>query len=779
MRRIYLNDGWIFYPVWNDTCIRTSVAAEGQKVRLPHTTALMPYNYGDCNDYEKVCGYVRMLPIPEAFAGKDLWLIFEGVGHTAEVFVNGQSVARHYCGYTAFQVNIAPYIRLGCENRIAVKADSRESQDIPPFGGVIDYMTYGGIYRDVYLEVRDPAHIEDVFIRTRNQRTGAGPLLLSGAARLLLSVRLSREAFAAAGGTPALDGYIQVSVFDTNDNCVGVTRQSLSRLQKKQTVLSENSAKAPKAQDFETNMSRTATLKLRFDQIHYWDVEQPVLYFAEVLLCRRGGKIIDERRVRFGFRDIDFREDGFYLNGRRLKLLGLNRHQSFPYIGYAAPRSMQRLDAELLKHELGVNAVRTSHYPQSQHFIDRCDELGLLVFTEIPGWEYVGSRRWQSIAVNNVREMITQYRNHPSIILWGVRVNESDDRDDLYIKTNQMARRMDPARFTGGVRCKKNSSFLEDVYTYNDFSYDGLGPALLAPKKAAGRSCPYVVSEHTGHMYPAKMFDDEAQRLEHALRHARVLEAAFADTSIAGSFGWCMFDYQTHEQFGSGDGICYHGVMDMFRNPKLAAALYASQGGRGVCELASSVAPGDYAGTRPGSLWIFTDCDCVKAYREDVFLGEFYPDRTYFLHLPHPPVEIPADVLYGKKRSWGFGAAAFYFDFIKNGRLCRRIVRRPAKKAYLDVWCSHTHLIEKDSYDMALLRIRAVDARGLLLPYYNEPVRIKASGPVKIVGPETISLKGGCFGTIVRTLGGSGAAKVTLFSGHMEPVEIYMNVSVK
>ena len=163
-----------------------------------------------------------------------------------------------------------------------------------------------------------------------------------------------------------------------------------------------------------------------------------------------------------------------------------------------------------------------------------------------------------------------------------------------------MARRMDPARFTGGVRCKKNSSFLEDVYTYNDFSYDGLGPALLAPKKAAGRSCPYVVSEHTGHMYPAKMFDDEAQRLEHALRHARVLEAAFADTSIAGSFGWCMFDYQTHEQFGSGDGICYHGVMDMFRNPKLAAALYASQGGRGVCELASSVAPGDYAGTRPG-----------------------------------------------------------------------------------------------------------------------------------------------------------------------------------
>ena len=94
-------------------------------------------------------------------------------------------------------------------------------------------------------------------------------------------------------------------------------------------------------------------------------------------------------------------------------------------------------DADILKNELGLNAVRTSHYPQSHHFIDRCDELGLLVFTEIPGWQNIGDDEWKEQAVVNTREMVTQYRNHPSIILWGVRINESVDCDELYLRTNK------------------------------------------------------------------------------------------------------------------------------------------------------------------------------------------------------------------------------------------------------------------------------------------------------------------------------------------------------
>lgn len=161
-----------------------------------------------------------------------------------------------------------------------------------------------------------------------------------------------------------------------------------------------------------------------------WEPENPHLYEIRTSLWKNG-EMIDARVDITGFREAGFRKDGFYLNGKKLRLRGLNRHQSYPYVGYAAPASMQIFDADILKKELGVNAVRTSHYPQSQDFIRRCDEIGLLVFTEFPGWQHIGDEEWKRQAVQNLKEMIVQYRNHPSIILWGVRINESQD-DDVF-----------------------------------------------------------------------------------------------------------------------------------------------------------------------------------------------------------------------------------------------------------------------------------------------------------------------------------------------------------
>lgn len=161
------------------------------------------------------------------------------------------------------------------------------------------------------------------------------------------------------------------------------------------------------------------------------------------------------------------------MNGRKIKLLGLNRHQSYPYVGYAMPKRAQRRDADVLKEELGLNMVRTSHYPQSRHFLDRCDEIGLLVFEEIPGWQHIGGEAWKEQAVRDVEDMIIRDRNHPSIVIWGVRINESQDDHDLYTRTNELARKLDPTRATGGVRYIVGSELLEDVYTINDFVHDG------------------------------------------------------------------------------------------------------------------------------------------------------------------------------------------------------------------------------------------------------------------------------------------------------------------
>ena len=152
------------------------------------------------------------------------------------------------------------------------------------------------------------------------------------------------------------------------------------------------------------------------------------------------------------------------------------------------------------------------------------------------------------------------------------------------METNRTAHELDDSRCTGGVRNFPGSRLLEDVYTYNDFVHCGWNKGC-EPKSAvtSDPEKPYLVTEYCGHIFPTKPFDDETHRTAHALRHARVLNDIAAQPDIAGSFGWCMFDYNTHREFGSGDNVCWHGVMDMFRNPKPAASARSPAGPGCIC----------------------------------------------------------------------------------------------------------------------------------------------------------------------------------------------------
>ena len=217
----------------------------------------------------------------------------------------------------------------------------------------------------------------------------------------------------------------------------------------------------------------TTKITVKFDNltdIELWSLDYPVRYGLGTALHFSDGSVDDNGAFPFGFREARFKDEGFYLNGELLKLRGLNRHQMFPYIGQAAPKRLQERDADIIKYELGCNIVRTSHYPQSPHFLNRCDEIGLLVFEEIPGWQHIGDEDWQALSIRDVQAMIERDWNHPSIIIWGVRINESLDNTEFYTKTNQLARELDPIRPTGGVRFWQHSEFLEDVFTFNDFS---------------------------------------------------------------------------------------------------------------------------------------------------------------------------------------------------------------------------------------------------------------------------------------------------------------------
>ena len=781
MSKIYINYGWQFAEEFKEEYIYGSIDEGFQEVRIPHTTRELPFNYFSEEEYQMLCAYRKLIYAPNEWANKRIIITFEGAAHYAEVFLNGEKIGEHYSGYTSFSLELTGKLKFDEENILVVKLDSRENLNIPPFGNLVDYMTYGGIYRDVYIEIKENCYISDVFVKPE----------LTG--KIVSDVTLNGE-------IPHDSKIRQTAIFEGSRNEIFITEIEVSK------------------HDFSVNGF--------IQNVELWDINHPNRYLIRTELIAKG-VVIDVNEVKVGFRKAEFTKEGFFLNGRRVQIRGLNRHQSYPYVGYAMPGSIQRDDARVLK-SLGVNSVRTSHYPQSQYFIDECDKLGLLVFTEIPGWQHIGDKEWQNQAVKNVEEMVLQYRNHPSIIIWGVRINESPDNHDFYVRTNEVAHRLDPTRQTGGVRNFSKSELLEDVYTYNDFFHDGKKVGC-EPKSdiTSNMDKPYLITENNGHMFPTKSFDNEDHRLEHALRHARVINDIASHPDICGSFAWCMADYNTHRDFGSGDRICYHGVTDMFRNHKMAAAVYKSQGNyETVLEISSSMDIGEHPASINGKVWIFTNADSVKMYKNGRFVKEYVPHNEHFPNMVKSPIliddylgnlleteekmlpdkasyiskavnfiglygypnitPIPTEMankclnvynvsinqivdLYVKYvGNLGSQGTVYRFDAIKDGKVVKTVTKTQMNKISLKIDVSHTNLHEGNSYDVAAVKIHAVDENGNLLPYSSEAIKLTAEGPIEIIGPDIFSLRGGMAGFYVKTTGEKGGAKVKISCPRVE-----------
>ena len=785
MKRFPLNDDWYFTQNF-DPHLTTLQQPEPDlaRVRLPHTVQLLPLNEFSEQAYQMVSGYLHFFTPPEAWRDKRVRVVFEGAAHAAKVYLNGNLLARHNCGYTAFTVDLTGELRWDRPNNLTVELDSRETLDVPPFGHVIDFLTYGGLYREVFWEVGGPAWIEDLCVRAD------------------------------------MDG--RICCLPRCENARGLTlRLAVCRESGEELTRWEGDAAAEEA-------------LLTVENPELWSCEHPALHLLRAVLLQ-GETVVDEHTVRFGFRRVAFRPDGFYLNEQRVELRGLDRHQSWPYLGYAAPARAQRLDADILKYELGCNAVRTNHYPQSHHFVDRCDEIGLLVFTEIPGWQHIGGDEWKAQALVNTEEMVLQWRNHPSIFLWGVRINESADDDPLYSDTNAIAHRLDPTRPTGGVRNFPHSHLLEDVYTYNDFSHNGTNRGCARRQDITKeKSCGYLISEHNGHMFPTKACDWEGKRLEQALRHARVVSDAALEPGIAGSFGWCLFDYNTHRDFGSGDRVCYHGVMDMFRNPKPAAAVYASQQEQTpVLEVSSSMDIGEHPAGVLGTVAVFTNADRVDVYRNDLPVGSFFPAKEYG-GLPHPPVliedtvsgllqrqegmdrrtaQMVREVLLGVAQygsalplplllktaylmackgftredglrlynlyvaSWGGQVVRWRFDAVKDERVIASTTRCPGERLLLKVRADTLRLTDGPSWDMATVRIRAVNEYGSVRSWCARSLHLHAEGAVELIGPAAVPLTGGMAGCYLRTRGIAGEGRLTIETDGAEPVTLTFRVT--
>jgi len=641
--------------------------------------------------------------MPTEATGRRVFVEFEAAMTAATLSINGHALPEHRGGYLPFRHEITQWLRQG-DNVLALAVDSRW-KSIPPDGNTkgpssVDYLEPGGIIRPASLYILPQVFLSDVFAKPVN----------------------------------VLDSKRRVEVTCSLDAAVGAQVVIRTELRDGARVLSS----AQKTVTLEKPSTTEVALTLSgLDNITLWDNDNPRLYDVVTTLAVEG-KPVHEYRRRIGFREARFEVDGFFLNGKRLRLFGLNRHEVYPYVGCAMPARVLRRDAEILRRDFHCNIVRCSHYPQSEAFLDACDELGLMVWQETPGWGFLGDDAWKEIVVENVHDMIVRDRNHASIVIWGVRVNESRNDVALYKRTTEIAKTLDGTRacsgsMTPGSMKTWETEWREDVFAFDDYHAEQDGTVGI---RAPLSGVPYMLAETVGQFNYSqrKGFDAKYVRTAdatllqaQAVRHAQAHDRAMAFPRFCGVIAWCAFDYPS--LINAHHAIKTPGVADLFRIPKPGASFYMAQVSPKVRPV---IAPAFYwdKSAAPGkNAAIFSNCERLEIFVDGKQAAVLQPDRAGFPHLAYPPFFCDLSV-EGDLRIDG------YVD----GR--RALSRSFSADTMHDQFllAADDQELTGDGADATRLVFQVADRFGAPRPLAEGDVRFELTGPGEIIGDNPFHL---------------------------------------
>ncbi|HZM01628.1 MAG TPA: glycoside hydrolase family 2 TIM barrel-domain containing protein [Candidatus Saccharimonadales bacterium] len=739
--RVPLEKDWLFGGKFDANSITPQMDGKGfAQITLPHCVAKLSWENWDPAAWQSVWLYRRHLAFPKEWAKRRVFLKFDGVMIGAKPVINGVALPEHIGAYLPFQYELTQWLKEG-DNILDVAVDARW-QSAPPDGSpkgakAVDYLEPGGIGRSVSLCVLPEFFISDVFAKPVN--------VLESGRRL--------EVLCTVNAIKATAKSFQIKV-DLMDGARVVA-----------------SAQKPLAIENDGDTEVALTLS-DLGTIDLWDVDAPRLYDVVTTLSMEG-EALHDHRTRIGFREARFTVDGFFLNGHRKQLFGLDRHELFPYVGGAMPRRVMRRDAEILRHEFNVNIVRCSHYPQSEAFLEACDELGLMVWQETPGWGYLGDQAWKELVVRDVKEMIVRDRNHPAIVIWGVRVNESRNDQTLYQKTTQLAKSLDDSRptsgsMTGGSRKNWKKEWHQDVFAYDDY-HSAADGSVDIEKPTEG--VPYMLAEVVGQFsYEArKGFNNKYRRagdltlqVNQALYHAQAHDRAAASQGNSGAIAWCAFDYGS--LINAYNGVKCPGVADVFRIPKLGAAFYQAQLSPKVRAVILPDFYWDFGSQTPRgpgkNAAIFSNCDRLEIFVAGKSIATALPDRKNYSHLQYPPFFCDLDVdgaSHPELRIDGYvgGAIALSKSFSSD----------PSQDQFF-LAPDDAELIA-DGSDATRLVFKVTDKFGAERAFATGEVSFETTGPGLIVGDNPFSLKdSGGVGAIWIKTAPSQPGRITLTAVH-------------
>jgi beta-galactosidase len=712
-------------------------------VHLPHNFQDVPITGGTY--YRGIGWYRKHFTLDAGMQGREITVYFEGAMTVAEFWINGTKLATHSGGFSPFCYDITPYCTYGVtENVIAVRLNNAYQNLVPPEkpdGSTIDFEMYGGIYRDVWLIATDKVYVPEgvhAWANTWNNQGGH---------------------FITFPGVSTGQASVMVRTWVKNATAASVSSKVVSTIvnAQNQVVQTDESPAQTIAASAVSRFAQSITVS----SPTLWYPWAPYLYTVYTTVYN-GTSVVDCYSTKIGIRNVQFTKTaGVNCNGVNFKLLGLNRHQTWPYVGHAVPNIQQRRDAEILK-DASCNFVRCSHYLQDDEFMNACDSLGIFIWIESPGWHCCNNNgnpstdaTWRNRHYDEVRSMVRTARNHACVAIWAPAINEAISDPTIERPLNDLCHQEDSSRMTSAARAGWQhptgaGTNIYDVYGDNQFT-----PGSIPTSNPDPNTYGYINTEHTGHTYEAYSNRDtntESDLLSHAWKHAQMTgEARDRGAWVIGGMGWCAFDYYT------GGSIRFHGVMDLMHYPKFAYWFYKSQSAsdnyNGAIHPFVKITNW-YTAASPVNRDVYHNCEQIRLYRNGTLVATQGPPTT--LNLAHCPTTFT---------SVAFQTGMLTAEGLIGGTVVARdTARTPGAAARIRLTADPQRL-EANGGDFSRVIAEVVDANGTYIPYTTNSIRFAITGGGTLIGNNPFTAQSGVAMNLAKAGITSGTLTVTATSG--------------
>lgn len=736
-RTVYsMNPAWRMYkghlegaeqPDFNDK--------EWDLVSLSDGIEYVPSEASGCVNYQGEVWYRKHFTPEETWKGKQLFLHFEAIMGKAKVWINGTLVNEHYGGFLPVIANVTEYLNYEEDNVIAVWADNSNDPSYPPGKpqDMLDFTYSGGIYRDCWMIVHNNVFITDP--NYENETAGGGLFVSFGhISQSQAEIRL--DAHVRNSSNTYFSGKIEYQLFDKDNRRV---------------------CQASKTFSVSKGKARNTSLTIKVEKPELWEPDSPYLYQLHVLLKDKSGHIVDGYRRRIGIRSIEFKgKDGFWLNGKPYPypLIGANRHQDFAIIGNALSNSLHWRDAKKLR-DAGLRVIRNAHYPQDPAFMDACDELGLFVIVNTPGWQFWNKEPiFAQRVYSDIRNMVRRDRNHPSVWMWEPILNETWYPEDFAKNVVDILHEEYPYPYcyAGCDVTAKGHEYFPIHFTHplngagGAFNTSKMDPKISYFTREWGDN----VDDWNSHNSPSRVNRawGEIPMLIQAQGYAKTdykytcYDVLYRNTrQHMGGCLWHSFDHQR----GYHPDPFYGGIMDAFRQPKLSYYMFCAQrpvekNNRLIAEngpmvfIANAMTP-----FSPKDVTVYSNCDEVRLTYCKNGKQFIYKKEKTDEGMPSPIITFKDvwDVMYDKQlaRKNKHEESYLLAEGIVDGEVVATHKVMPARRpSKIILWADNegTETIA-DGSDLITVIAAIADENGNIKRLNNYHIKFEIEGPGELV----------------------------------------------